>query len=104
MTDMVEITPKNFPQGALYARMLTAAAAEVSKENPTEFRLYFKEWQRYRGLTTKEASRQTGIAESTYFKWCAGSHVPNAYYLPRLAMAFRCSVEELYFPPPGMKA
>lgn len=76
---------------------------QVTALEPMEYKLYFREWQRYRGMTIRKASQLIGIAESTYFKWCTGDHWPSSYWLPRMARAFRCGIGDLYSPPPGMR-
>ena len=76
---------------------------KVTALEPMEYRLYFREWQRYRGMTIRKTAQLIGIAESTYFQWSRGGHWPSAFWLPRMAKAFRCSIDDLYRPPPGIR-
>lgn len=51
------------------------------------------------GLSQLEAADRIGCRKVTYQQWEHGRHWPSAYYLPQIATAFHCTIEELYLPP-----
>ena len=85
------------------ARKISRAVSDVLYSHPSTCYLHVKDWQRYCGYTTKEICKLIGPTPCTYRNWADNRHWPNAIWLPHLAKAFGCSIEELFFPPPGMK-
>ena len=55
--------------------------------------------QKRLNITTNELSRRTGITKESLRAWRCGLYYPSAHYLPILANALRCSIEELYLGP-----
>lgn len=55
--------------------------------------------QKRLNITTNELSRRTGITKESIRAWRCGLYYPSAHYLPILANALRCSIEELYLGP-----
>ena len=84
-------------------RRITKRIAEVQTGRPELVRLHIKEWQRYRGLTIAAAAAAIGVRTVSYRNWADNRHWPNSVFLPQIAEAFGCSLEELFFPPPGVK-
>lgn len=84
-------------------RRFVSYIAKVQRRTPGACFLHVKEWQRYRGLTNAEAAKRIGVSPISYRNWSDNRHWPNAVHLPQMAEAFGCTIEELFFPPPGMK-
>ena len=84
-------------------RGMSKHISKKMQNRPDECYLHIKDWQRYRGLTIAEASRRIGVTPLSYRNWCDNRHWPSSIHLPRMADAFDCSIEELFFPPPGMR-
>ena len=85
------------------ARRIAGTTADLLRNHPSTVFLHIKDWQRYRGMSMKEASRKIGVSFVSYRNWHDNRHWPNSVWLPRMAAVFGCSIEELYFPPPGMR-
>ena len=84
-------------------RKIAATTSDLIRTHPSTCYLHIKDWQRYRGFTTKEVCRLIGSDPCSYRNWADNRHWPNAIWLPHMARVFGCSIEELFFPPPGMK-
>ena len=84
-------------------RKIAGTTSDLIRTHPSTCYLHIRDWQRYRGLTIKEACQLIGTTEMSYRNWHDNRHWPNSIWLPHLAKAFGCSIEELFFPPPGMR-
>ena len=84
-------------------RKIAATTSDLIRTHPSTCYLHIKDWQVYRGLTAKQAADRIGTTEMTYRAWVRTRRWPFSIWLPHLAKAFRCSIEELFYPPPGMK-
>ena len=50
------------------------------------------------GLTQRQAAAAIGCPHATYRNWELGTNWPSSLWMPLIAEAFRCSIEELYLP------
>ena len=46
--------------------------------------------------TQTEVAAYVGVSQSTYFFWESGKLSPNAKYLPALAAALHCTIDDLF--------
>lgn len=46
--------------------------------------------------TQTEVATYVGVSQSTYFFWESGKLSPNAKYLPALAAALHCTIDDLF--------
>lgn len=51
------------------------------------------------GLTQSELAELVGTSKACIGAWEGGDYWPSASWLPKLARACGCSIEELYYPP-----
>lgn len=51
------------------------------------FRVRLRYWRKYRGLSTKEAAKKLGVADSTWSQWESGAHSPTVRYLEMITTA-----------------
>jgi DNA-binding XRE family transcriptional regulator len=58
-------------------------------------------WRKYRKLSLEAAADLIGCSAATYRNWEAARNWPSSYWLPAIAAAMHCTIEDLYFPPPG---
>lgn len=94
MKTAAEQTPEQIRMAAL-TRM---AAAEVDPVNQSGM-IYLGARRRARGLLVTEAARRVGVSSLTYRNWDRGTNWPASYWLPAIAQALGCTIEELYLPP-----
>lgn len=103
MTDMSTGVRTDTPPKWIYsARAMAGIIADMEKKSDPRCYLHLEQWQRYRGLTLHTAAKRIDVSVCSYRNWHDNRHWPNAKHLARIAHAFQCSIEELYFPPPGM--
>ena len=55
-----------------------------------------KSFRRERGLTQKQFAEMLGVAHQTVSKWEQKKGYPDVFFLPRLAEALGCSIDDLY--------
>ena len=91
---MKALTPEQIRLTAL-TRM---AAAEVDPVNQSGM-IHLKDRRKAAGLLVTEAARRVGVSSLTYRNWDRGLNWPASYWLPAIAQALGCTVEELYLPP-----
>ena len=105
MTDESILTTYQMPKPEIMSpvRRIAGYIAKAQRRSPTCVFLHVKEWQRYRGLSNAEAAARIGVSPISYRNWSDNRHWPSAVHLPQMAEAFDCTIEELFFPPPGMK-
>ena len=46
--------------------------------------------------TQMEVAERTGVSQSTYSTWETGRFVPNSKFLPALAAALHCTIDDLF--------
>ena len=51
------------------------------------------------GITQKALADRIGVGKVTYQCWEGCKQWPSSIYLPRLAVAMHCTMEELFLPP-----
>lgn len=51
------------------------------------------------GLTQPKLAELVGTSRQSILQWETGDYWPSASWLPKLAKACGCSIEELYYPP-----
>lgn len=98
-----EVEVEILPIEVVYARMTTKSISDQIRDDPESYALHIKQWRNYRGITLAGAARQIGCSLATYRNWDDGRNWPCSIWLPVIADAFGCSMEEIFFPPPGMK-
>lgn len=91
------------PQWMYTVRAMAGCIAELQRKSDPNCYLHIADWQRYRGLTLQSAADKIGVNVLSYRNWHDNRHWPNAKYMAQIAHAFQCSIEELYYPPPGMR-
>ena len=57
-------------------------------------------WRKYRHLTLEAMAQQIGCAPSTLKNWEDARNWPSSFWLPQIAEALHCTIEDLYFMPP----
>lgn len=84
------------------------AGAQLAKEIDQKLRSgrmnekfdgYLKRRRARAGLTQKQAADRIGASVQTLRGWERGGYWPSAYWIPLLAAAYGCSIEELYLTP-----
>lgn len=91
------------PPEILTVRGMSRRIAEAQSRHPSACYLHLKEWRNYRGITLREAARRIGVSLATYRNWDDNRNWPVSIHLPVIADTFGCCLEELFFPPPGMR-
>ena len=66
---------------------------------PARYLSGLKPMRKKAGLTQTELARATGATRQSILQWETGDYWPSASWLPKLARACGCSIEELYYPP-----
>ena len=74
------------------------AAAEMRATSPNGL-VNLKARRLQCGLTQRELAARIGTKHGTYRNWEEGRFWPVSYWLPLLAEALHCSIEELFLPP-----
>lgn len=78
--------------------LVRMASAEVDPIKQSGM-LHLQERRRAAGLLVTEAARRVGVSSLTYRNWDRGTNWPASYWLPAIAQALGCTIEELYLPP-----
>lgn len=94
MKKMKDLTPEEIRLTAL-ARM----AADVVDPANQSGMIYLGARRRAAGLLVTEAARRVGVSSFTYRNWDRAINWPASYWLPAIAQALGCTIEELYLPP-----
>lgn len=81
----------------MMAAVLMAAAAADPKEQSGMTHL--ADWRRRAGITVGEAAKRIGVSTFTYRNWDRGLNWPLSCWLPAIAQAFGCTIEDLYIMP-----
>lgn len=65
-----------------------------------------REQRKRAGLSQGELCSRIGADRRTYSNWEAARYWPNSYWLPLIAEALGCTIEDLFLPedPEGMEA
>ena len=85
-----------WPDGSVLAQkidMAIRAGQTTSMGGPLRAR------RRSLALYQKEASEKIGCSPQQLRSWDQGRNWPSSYYLPMIAAAYRCSIEDLYLYP-----
>ena len=85
----------------VHVTALALRAAELIRYGDPVGRIYLREWQAFRGYDNMQAYQRIGCDRHTYRNWKSGRNWPSSFWMPAIASAFACTIEELYFPPPG---
>ena len=78
------------------AKVTAVMAAEEVRAHPGL--TYLKERRIAMGYSIREMAKMIGTTHATYAYWERGGSWPSSYWLPLLAEAMRCSIEELFLP------
>lgn len=62
------------------------------------FALLLRAHRKQTGLSQAALCTRIGADRRTYSNWEAGRYWPSAFWLPRLADAFGCAIEDLFLP------
>lgn len=77
------------------------AAEDVNQHSGDGLR-HLKAWREYRGLSVNQAAQKIGCTAMIIRNWEGRArNWPKSFWLPCIAKAYGCTIEELYFPPPG---
>lgn len=60
---------------------------------------HLAERRRRLNLTMEEVGLRAGVPKQTYCNWETCRYWPSGNYLPALALALQCTIEELFLPP-----
>ena len=88
-----------YPASALAARSI--AAGMDAGDYDQCFRNSLGARRRAAGLSPVKAADQIGLCRITLTHWEQGRYWPSSIWLPKLAAAYGCSIEELFIPPDG---
>ena len=55
-----------------------------------------KTFRERNGLTQKQFAEKIGVTHQTVSKWEGNKGYPDVFFLPRLAEALSCTIDELY--------
>lgn len=103
MTDKrVTVQTAKLPQFIYSMRAFAWQIAGMIEAKP-DTKMPLSDWQHYAGLSIRDAAKLIGVHEGTYRNWQSGRNWPSSLYLPQMAKVFGCSIEELFYPPPGMR-
>lgn len=91
------------PPEILLVRSMSRRIARAQGQNPATCYLHLKQWRNYRGITLREAATRIGVSLPTYRNWDDNRNWPVSEHLPVIADTFGCCLEELFYPPPGMR-
>lgn len=87
----------DYPAGAKLAKEIDRKLRTGSM--PDKLDVCLKRRRARAGLTQKQASDRIGASVATLRGWEQGGYWPSAYWMPLLAAAYNCSIEELYLTP-----
>ena len=87
----------DYPAGAVLAKAIDRKIRFGSMNDKLDGCL--KRRRNRAGLTQEQAAERIGASVMALRGWEQGSYWPSAYWLPLLAAAYSCSIEELYLTP-----
>lgn len=87
----------DYPAGAVLAKAIDRKIRFGSMNDKLDGCL--KRRRARAGLTQKQAADRIGASVQTLRGWERGGYWPSAYWIPLLAAAYGCSIEELYLTP-----
>ena len=101
MTDMErsELILKTWTNYHKWFIGLRDKAAEEIVSPAHRARLHLREWQANKGYTNQEAADKIGCGLISFRNWKDGRNWPSSVWMPAIARAFDCTIEELYFDP-----
>lgn len=74
----------------------------TNKERGVIFKMQIKKFRERAGFTITEVARQMDVDRAAAFRWEAGTAMPRADKIPKLADLLGCSIDELFGRnPPG---
>ena len=99
---------KDSPAMQLIAKYITVKAAKEAAKDVRQHEgdglRHLREWREYCGLSVIEAAKKIGCSPMIIRNWEGRvRNWPKSLWLPAIAAAFCCTIEDLYFAPPGYK-
>lgn len=79
-------------------RILAITAAAVVSRDMSAGLAGLQACRHRTGLTQRQAAAAIGCPHATYRNWESGTNWPSSLWMPLIAEAFRCSIEDLYLP------
>lgn len=101
MTDDGRITSKEFlqPYRTMLKAQIAVTAAKLLEEGQQAGMVHLKTRIRASGLSYGVIAERTGCEPTSICNWANCRNYPSAFYLPALASALGCTIEDLYLPP-----
>lgn len=82
---------QHFPEAAEEARRIAARVNDGEM-----LMMNMKRRRQAAGMSQEALAARIGVSQSSLQQWEQGRYWPSAFWLPKLAAALRCSIEELF--------
>ena len=101
MTEQIIITAEEFERSARFRlrAQISMIAAKLLEEGQQAGMVHLKTRIRASGLSYGVIAERTGCEPTSICNWANCRNYPSAFYLPALASALGCTIEDLYLPP-----
>lgn len=101
MTEQIIITADEFERSARFRlkAQISMIAAKLLEEGQQAGMVHLKTRIRASGLSYGVIAERTGCEPTSICNWANCRNYPSAFYLPALASALGCTIEDLYLPP-----
>ena len=101
MTEQIIITADEFERSARIRlkAQISMIAAKLLEEGQQAGMVHLKTRIRASGLSYGVIAERTGCEPTSICNWANLRNYPSAFYLPALASALGCTIEDLYLPP-----
>ena len=101
MTEQIIITADEFERSARIRlkAQISMIAAKLLEEGQQAGMVHLKTRIRASGLSYGVIAERTGCEPTSICNWANCRNYPSAFYLPALASALGCTIEDLYLPP-----
>ena len=101
MTEQIIITAEEFERSARFRlrAQISMIAAKLLEEGQQAGMVHLKTRIRASGLSYGVIAERTGCEPTSICNWANCRNYPSTFYLPALASALGCTIEDLYLPP-----
>ena len=101
MTEQIIITADEVERSARFRlkAQISMIAAKLLEEGQQAGMVHLKTRIRASGLSYGVIAERTGCEPTSICNWANCRNYPSAFYLPALASALGCTIEDLYLPP-----